>query len=150
MGLRGPPPKPAEELKLRGTFRADRHADRDKVPKAEGTPKKPRHLKGEAAAHWRDVVPLLAGNGTAKQADTAALVALCETWALYRTCMELAEGDPALAVDKDWRIARNAYLAQWAALAAKCGLTPADRMRLRVGEAEKKPEGVSGFARKRA
>ena len=98
-----------------------------------------------------EVGPRRGESGTAKQIDTAALVVRCETYALYRACMDLVLKDPELAVDKIWRAARNGYAAQWTALAGKLGLTPADRARLRVGsQGEDKLAGVSGFARKRA
>lgn len=148
MGARGPAPKSASELKIAGTYREDRHGDRDQIPEAAGVPKKPRGLKGEAAKHWNAVVPQLVTTGAAKELDTSVLQALCEMWANYRACAEKMQQTPELAIDKNLRCAMLGYLAQWQQLAAKLGLTPADRQRLRVAKSDK-PEGVSAFARKR-
>lgn len=145
MGRRGPAPKSAAELKIRGTFREDRHAEREAIPEAAGVPVKPASLKGEAGKHWDAVVPQLVANGTAKEIDTPALVALCKTWGRYVACDAKLDKKPE---DKNLGVRAESYLRQWLALAAKLGLTPADRQRLRVDKPQT-PEGVSAFARKR-
>ena len=142
MGRRGPAPQSAAKLKLTGKYRKDRHAARGDAPAAAGAPKKPRHLKGEAAAHWKAVVPQLVANGSAKALDTAALVMLCEVWALYRYGMDRLAKEPELALVKDTRCNVLAYMSGWEKLAAKLGLTPSDRQRLRV---EPEPEEPSSF-----
>lgn len=130
MATAGRPPKPLEHHARDGTFRAHRHAGMAGV-KATGKPVCPRCLSGEARKFWTLVVPELTQNGTVKRLDTAAVQAACETWALYRAAYQEAIADP---LDKAARCAVVSYLALWERLAAKLGLSPVDRARLRADD----------------
>ncbi len=146
MGLRGPAPTSAAELKLHGDFRADRHAERENIPPPVGEPIKPKGLSGAALAHWKQIVPLLMERQTVGTLDSAALQTLCETWALKAFTHTALKRRP---IDKDTRIAYESYSKLWLTIAAKMGLTTLDRQRILTNAGESKPQGVTSFARKR-
>jgi hypothetical protein len=60
-------------------------------------------------------------------------------WGLYRAAVEKAAADP---LDKLARCAVSSYLAAWHSLAAKLGLTPADRAKLNVDLSQPDPEEI--------
>ncbi len=91
---------------------------------------------------WDSHVRALEEMGVATPTDAAILQSMCELWGLYRMAYELAESMP---IDKDARIAVTTYWAKFEAAAARCGLNPSDRGRLKVDVA--KPAGIQ--ARKR-
>lgn len=132
---RGRPPKPKAAHILSGTFREDRHGGAE--PPATGVPERPRGLKGEARKLWDQVVPQLVANGTAKNLDTAALVACCDLWGKFRAASLAADADPT---DRAARAAVIAYHSAWERTASKLGLTPADRARLRHPASASSPE----------
>lgn len=135
------PPKPTEQHRLDGTYRADRHGSAGASVDAAGVPTKPRGLKGEGEKLWKRVVPGLVSSGVARACDTDCLVSLCEWWARYvRFALMLDSAD----LDTDPKdLSRYTRLAsqcwgEFARLAGKFGLTPADRVKLRVEAAGKK------------
>jgi P27 family predicted phage terminase small subunit len=154
MGARGPAPESIETAKLHGTYRHSRHGNR-RPPKVGGRPRRPRALAGEARKFWDAVAPRLAAAGVVTVVDVHALQACAEMWARYRAASAACDADPT---DKNARVAAVSYLQTWIGLAAKLGLTPADRQRLVVNPpAESDPldeflnrgRGVSAFARRR-
>lgn len=151
MGSRGPAPQPVEKLKIAGQYRPSKHAGRA-PPAAAGKPAAatdvPQRLKKYVNAFWRLIVPELTSNGTAARLDSMAIQGAAEAWALYRLAVKDAAKDP---MDKLSRCAFATYLAAWMALAAKLGLTPADRQRLRTDDDAGKPDpdSIDQFARKR-
>lgn len=137
---RGRKRKTADQLKIHGTFREDRHAARDSAPKPSGRPERPASLTGDAATHWDFVVNQLAELGVVTELDTMALQTASEMWALYRTTLAAALLNP---IDKDLRISVLGYKTAWETSAAKLGLNPTDRQRLRVSKTE--PEDFDAF-----
>jgi phage terminase small subunit len=131
---RGRKPVPVETLKLHGTYRKGRHGERELAPEAVGAPVRPSHLTEEAAEFWEFVVAELVANGTVRRLDTMELTAAAEMWQLYRKTVALAKSDP---LDKEIRVGVTAYLSAWESMAAKLGLNPADRQKLR---SENKPK----------
>ena len=112
-------PLPAAVLKMRGTYRADRHAAR--IDLADGEPTKPNDLPPAGEALWDSLVPRLVALGIAKALDETALAAACRWYSVYREA--LAEGN-----------GRNAAMA-WRncdRVLSRFGCTPADRARLRL------------------
>lgn len=66
---------------LRGTFRADRHAD-DATPQPPlGVPKPPKPLSGDAKAEWNRMVLRLSTNQTLSIVDDGALYQYCDLFA---------------------------------------------------------------------
>jgi P27 family predicted phage terminase small subunit len=144
------PRKPDEQHILAGTWRADRHGDPATQIPADGEPAPPAHLAGEALALWQAVVPGLVSAGVARARDTAALTMLCEWWARYRRCSEALDGlDPAGAAASKLMVSAAIASDKFNALAARFGLTPADRAKLRADAAPKK-SGVLTRDRSRA
>jgi P27 family predicted phage terminase small subunit len=142
--MRGRPPKPLETHLLDGTHRADRHGDgSDHVP-ADGSPVMPATFTGEARALWETVVAGLVACKVARAVDTPALVMLCESWARYRKVSAALDAlDPEQDSVAFGRLSRAAAL-HWQMfdkIAGRFGMTPADRMRLRV-DAQEKKQGV--------
>lgn len=134
MGARGPAPIKKTELTARGSRRAgERAGDLEFESKA---PKPPTTLSREARAEWNRVVPLLAEQGVLSEADRAGLVALCEAWAMHQAAL-------AQSRKTKWgtRLHREALgeihraFQRWSQLAARFGLTPADRPRVKVSNA---------------
>ena len=126
----GRPATPNDVLKLRGTYRADRHANRG--PALGGEPlRKPDDMQEHASWLWDEVCrtrgPWLCGS------DAASLQMLCMTYELMRRCEAKLRED---ATDKDARCSWGAYAAMFTSMGAKFGLTPSDRARL----GEDKPE----------
>ena len=116
---------PINNLVDSGTYRPSRHGA---LPdSAEGEPTMPRDLDATARAYWRQVVPDLVSRGLAKAVDAGALRQLCELWSLYRKAMKEAQKNPA-------EMARvvKVYFDAHQALAARFGLTPKDRQKLRM------------------
>lgn len=146
----GRPRKPTESLERGGGYREDRHGDRKNQPQFEGEPEQPADLSDDAKAHWEAVVPDLVAGGVAKAIDTSALAAMCESWAEYSKAKRLAVYD--LQEMRQRQMLMSGALKLWRDLAARFGLTPADRAKLEVvpdGEEENpilalmQPEGSS-------
>ena len=58
----------------------------------------PKHLKGEARAKWLELMRVLHPSVcTERQKD--AIIAYCETWALYRRAAEALETEPLVTVN---------------------------------------------------
>jgi phage terminase small subunit len=128
----GRPAKPLSLHHLDGTYRRDRHGGRPAAPPA-GQPERPADLQGEAAAFWDTTVADLAAVGVVGRLDTALLRAAAELWGLYRKALAVADQDP---VNKLVRCAVVSYYAAWERAAAKLGLSPADRAKLRLDLSE--------------
>jgi P27 family predicted phage terminase small subunit len=110
-------------------------------------PKRPRNLAGEARKLWDSVVPQLAEAGILAAVDAAALTACCEAWQLYRLAADAALANPTNA---EGRRAVEVYHRMFLAAAAKCGLTPGDRQKMKVPPPAKSgPDFMSTFARDR-
>ena len=127
MATGGQNAKPAEVLKLHGSYREDRHGSRG--PKTGGEPlRKPDDLDPVASAHWDFMVRTRTAWLAASDADT--LRRLCELWSLSEASRKQAMETPLV---KDVRCAFTSYHAEWSKLAARFGMTPADRARLGEG-----------------
>jgi phage terminase small subunit len=126
---RGRPRKPTSLHIVEETLDPSKHADRAFEPLADGTPRCPRDLKGEARKFWERVVPQLVRMGVAKAADRESLVVLANLWACWVQAATMAE---IAATDPKVRSAMLGYSAEWSRLAARFGLTPADRSKIQA------------------
>lgn len=126
MGARGPAPTPAKTLNMRGSRRAN---NRPGQVSAVGTPAKMADLDAEASKFWSAVTGTLKRAGWVGRIDSFALTMAAEVWSLYRSAVKAAAADP---MDKKARAAVIAYSSAWLGLAARIGLTPADRQRLQL------------------
>ncbi len=140
------PRKPHELKVLEGTFRPDRDGDPATVP-ASGSPAPPAHLKGEALAFWKSVVPGLIEAGVAKERDAAELAGMCEWWARYRRFSRQLDRAKGTAKNLQAMVVRAGISwDKFASIACRFGLTPADRAKLRADLTPKKP-GVAARRR---
>jgi phage terminase small subunit len=127
MAMPGRPPKPTKLHVLQGTYEAKRHAARNEPEPAGDLPRPPSLLRGEARAEWNRVVAAMGPTGVLTAADRALLTVHCQMWARF-VAQEFgpeAEGCSA------------AFLATFASIAGKLGLTPSDRVKLRAPTTEK-------------
>ena len=124
--------KTVPELVTLGTYRPDRHRDRDKNPKADGSPTAPAWLTGDALDHWNETVPELVSMGVAKSVDSAALAGMCRWFSVWREAdsrLQAGDGDTYKTTVEAATAWKN-----FPAAAAKFGCTPSDRERLSVSE----------------
>jgi len=126
-----PAAKSIENLKLHGTFRKDRHAQR---PSRTGTLGKPSSwLDDTAKRWWLDHAAQLTSNGVG--AGDVSLVESAATWySIWRGTLSAIEaGDGEY---RTWCRLSMAWKA-FAAAAGKLGIGPADRSRIRsVGKSK--------------
>ena len=122
------PRKPMNLHLPEGTYRSDRHGPRAADPLAtDERPKRPRGLSGDARKFWDDVCEELIEKGIAKHIDGAALRLMADLWGKLQTVSKAADADPT---DTNARRAVTTYAAEFSKMAARFGLTPADRQRL--------------------
>jgi P27 family predicted phage terminase small subunit len=107
------------------------------VPPLNGTPKKPRGLDKEAAWMWDLTVkgspPEMLGN-----VDSAYLEGMCRWWSVWRSyeqaILDAGRSEASESSMDQYKLITLAHMAwnNWAKAAAKFGLTPVDRQRLRI------------------
>lgn len=152
---RGPKPKPIALHKLHGTYNPSKHGPEEHpMDDFDGFPEMPRDLPAAAKKFWRSIVPQLVRRSCAVEIDTTQLAAMCRFWAHYQTLIKRMEKQSPFDDESDlaqWRLEKRAR-AMWQAfdsIASRFGLTPADRMRLRVappaGNAPANPLDVFGI-----
>jgi P27 family predicted phage terminase small subunit len=99
------------------------------MPPFAELPEKPVFECSYASSLWDELVDRLHAAKLLKAVDIPLLQSACEMWGLYRKCYVLANNDPT---NKDCRIAVTAYWAKFEQAAARFGLNPSDRQRLRT------------------
>lgn len=147
MGSRGPAGKSVVELKLRGTYRADKHKKRESQPVPVGVPVKPKGLDKVASAYWDVLLPQLIDSKMVTRLDTEQCVTACEAWTLYRAAFKAALARPT---DKFALQAYRAYFVSWQEAVKQLGLSPLARSRLTVEKPqEEAADPFDAFVRKR-
>lgn len=141
-GKRGRPRKPAATHKLAGTFRPDRHKKNE--PRPEGEPYQIEKLEGFAAELWDRVVPELVRMKIATAIDSPQLFAMCQWWQEFRELQSDIEMDPY----KRTCAMAGAYK-QFGAIAAKFGLTAADRANLDIDDGEEEDSPFAALLARR-
>ena len=124
----GRPRKPTWEHKLNGTYREDRHGNRVEVGGGTMDPNPPIELSDDEGVLWTQVVESLSPEVVCPL-DITTLYALCRWWGIWCECEKaIREKGP----EDSYRLHIQAVSAwkQFAALAAKFGLTPIDRAKL--------------------
>ena len=137
----GRPRKPTAQLKLSGTYRADRHGNRVDDTVAAGKPLKPTWLKGDASAAWEAMVGSLAA-GVLTYADSMLLAGAARWWASWRKydgVLQAGEADGYKAM----MMAAIAWK-NFEKCAAKLGLNPIDRAKMRC-ETKELPAALPGL-----
>lgn len=124
----GRPRTPTAKLMAAGTYRQDRHGGNE--PQPDGEPIKPKWLDGVAAEAWQRVVPELVALGVARTIDADALAGMCRWFAVWREAdakLQAGDGDTykrTIEAATGWK--------NYTAIAAKYGMTPADRAKLTI------------------
>jgi len=77
----GRPAKTAQQHKLEGTYRRDRHAGVTAPEVPKGQPTSPKRLTGEARLEWDRMIQRLETTGTLTLVDDAALYQCCRLFA---------------------------------------------------------------------
>lgn len=123
---RGRPRKPKHLKVFEGN--PDRRDISYEEPQADGLPKRPSDLGPFGRRHWDLIWPQALKWGAGK-VDTASLRALCQWWEVQQQALKKG----------DVNAAQKAFNC-WIRLAAKFGLSPADRAQMRTHPTEKRDE----------
>jgi len=142
----GRPPKTNAEHKLQGTYRADRHGDRLDEVIAHGIPAKPPGLDPQGSILWDLIVDALPPAAQCL-VDSAMLTGACRWWSLWREYdrqLDAGEGD-------GYRTLMMATMAwkNFDKAAAKFGMSPIDRARLKVGHIEEEVDPLIAMLQSR-
>lgn len=97
-------------------------------PTADGVPKRPKDLGGYGRHHWDLVLPQALKWG-AGRVDAHTLRALCQWWDVQQRALKAGDVNTA-----------HKAATMWIRLAAKFGLSPADRAQMRTNPAEHRDE----------
>jgi len=129
----GRPPKPTAEKLLNGN--PGRRPISDDEPQFDGVPVMPDWLDYYAQELWELVVSDLVTAGVAKSVDGPALAGMCMWWGIWRKFDQLIQEG-----DLEYKTVCRAAMGwkQFSAIASKFGMTPSDRVRLKVSD--KPPE----------
>lgn len=145
MGLRGPAPKPSEQKKLEGTYRADRAARNEPQPRVM-IPACPEWLTTEARKEYKRVAKILVETRVLTEADRTGLAAYAHEFAAWRAAEKELEIDgPILISSKTGShylnpmqgVASN-HFKNMVKLMAEFGLTPASRSRIEAQPEDEK------------
>ena len=131
-----------------GTLNVTEHAGRMRAPAFEGEPVMPKGMAKEAQEHWRAVVPGLVAKGVAKALDALALEAMCGHWADYKKAKRTKE-PTAFNERRARQLLITGYYREWARIAGKFGLTPADREKIEVKPGDDQDNAFEEYLRKR-
>jgi P27 family predicted phage terminase small subunit len=156
MSIRGRKPTPTNILKLRGTYRADRHGH--DIPRPDPKPPRcPGWLDDEAKRVWKQVQPELTRLGILTCLDGQILACYCLAVAELRHATESLNAEGRFITVGD-RLKTHPAVGQqrsaWKAVkefAALLGCEPSGRVRLKgVAQAEEEEDELDRFARERS
>lgn len=145
MAKRGPKPTPTPLLKLRGSYRPNRHDNRANEPKPVASrPTCPSWLKGDARRAWNTLAPELSRLGLLTRLDVQLFTALCLEWGLYvGAAKKLSNVTACITTTSNGNEIQHALvgiknktLANVTQLASLFGLDPSSRTRLRVNPSD--------------
>lgn len=138
--------KPTEAHKLAGSYRADRHGGALDAILAASIPIKPSYLGPEASKIWDAIIATL----------PAAAVSSLDTWALEQCAVAAALARwnaEYLQLDPSCEEAQKAFLKfsdKYEKLGGRFGLTPADRAKIKSGEAKPNDDPLAMLANLKA
>jgi P27 family predicted phage terminase small subunit len=127
---------PTRLLKLKGSFREDRHGNRgDELEPEIGFPNPPGWLSAEAKREWRRLQSDSRYAAAICRVDRAMLATYCQLWGQFVRGEQpnTTEGAPRFFPMQTSRVALMATLA------SRLGLNPADRSRVTVLPRPKNP-----------
>lgn len=140
------PPQPTTKLKLNGTYREDRHGERNEPQHAGGKPLMPVGMAGRAADEWVRIVDVLDGD-MLSPADQSLLASYCMAVAQLHESQASIESAGLLVEGHNGSVRRNpALMIQKQAVeviamtASRFGLSPADRAKLAIPKKDEDDE----------
>ena len=133
MAVNGRPRKTDAQKRAAGTFRADRHDGRSDVVPIKGELTRPDDLTGPAAALWDKIAPGLQKSGVVCPVDGTMLGDMCRWYSRFlRWTAALDRIDPVDDRAKALLLGAGRCWKSFDDLAARFGMTPGDRQRLRI------------------
>ena len=150
MGARGPAPTPTRVLKIRGTYRPDRHGapnDELEMELLEALPAPPSFFDAIARFEWNRVGPELIEKGLLAKVDLAAFTLYCTNIARVAECervmqvrgMTMITFNGVECARPEVSIARQCG-AEVRRFAQEFGMTPSARRRVRAESSKSAPE----------
>lgn len=142
----GPPPLPAEALKLRGSYVPKHRRNPPKPPEAEAGIAAPDYLGFAAKREWRRITPILQRLKLLTEADVPMAAEWCQ--AVSEAQIAAAEIDQLMRrrritgdrssndvrqALKHWQLVRHRAVERMRQISSRFGFTPADRVDLDVG-----------------
>ncbi len=139
MQPRGRVPQPTEVKKAKGNPGQRKLNDKEPKPEVEA-PACPDFLSDYAKEEWERIVPELLRNGLLTSLDGATLAAYCAAYGRWREAEEriassgivIKMGDKGYIVQSPWLQVANKAIKQIEIFAARFGLSPSDRTRIRI------------------
>ena len=123
-------PKPVSILKLQGTYKKSRHADRVEITAADvAPPVKPSFIKGDAAKEWKRVTDLMAKQKVLHGLNQAVLTQYCIMW--EQLCDSQGGGEPLGA----------AFHTSFRLVCSEPCFTPASQHKMPAPPKDDKPKG---------
>jgi len=141
--MKGRKPKPTNLKVLNGN--PGKRPLNQNEPKPKGRPRCPSWLHDDAKKEWKRLAPELERLGLLTMVDMAAFVGYCESYALYKDCIEYihAHGSSYTIEDeagnpKAFRSypqvgQANQHLINIRSFASEFGFTPSSRGRIEIG-----------------
>jgi len=124
-------PKSTAVLKLAGTYRKDRHAERSPLPVEEAkAPTMPGFLSGASAKEWKRVIKVLKTRGNLSLSNMATITQYCLMWGELQDNYN-GEGEPMGA----------AFHTSFRLVCAELAITPVSQIKISVPDKPKETEG---------
>ena len=143
---RGRKPKPTAQLKLAGTFRADRHSEDEPAPAAESN-RPGLKLSPRAARRFALLAPLLREQCVLSELDKGALACYCEAFARWYDARNAIETNGTFYTAASGNVLKHPAVSIMEAAAsemqrwsAELGLTPSSRARIPNHKRKTTPE----------
>lgn len=131
---KGRPRKPFELHVFEGTNKPSRQGTAEEQVSATGKPAPPADMSPGARAVWDAVLPQIAG--WVRMADSLALASFCQWYAWHKTACDKINASKKGGTSHQRSWAERTWV-QCDKIAARFGMSPADRAKLRVTGGEK-------------
>jgi P27 family predicted phage terminase small subunit len=133
-----------------GTYRADKHGDRDFEPLVElEIPPCPDDLQGAARTEWERITPLLKDMGVLALVDMSSVTGYCVSWARWREAEAqiteqgmIVRGPNGSPIQNPFLSVANQAMANLRAYGSELGLSPVARTRIKAQPKKKDAGGV--------
>ena len=151
----GPVPQPTKLKLLRGNP-GKRPLPKGEPQPAACIPTRPEWLLPEAKREWNRIVPELYRLGLLTVVDRAELAAYCQSWAMYvDAVLDIRENGTTFETQTGYQGPRPSValmvkmMDKILAFAARFGLSPADRSRVKLPQVEEEDEFTAFLKKQR-